>query len=177
MIELRRMTAQELKDQEVRYNYAQALGHRMLTASTTQGVCYVGFVTGSEEEALDDLHTRLPHARLTPSADEQQQRAVAWMEGETGLAVRLHVSATDFQWKVWQALLQVAPGTTATYADIARRIGHPKACRAVGSAVGQNPVAVLIPCHRIVRTNGGWGGYHWGIDIKRCLLLRERTNH
>jgi AraC family transcriptional regulator of adaptative response/methylated-DNA-[protein]-cysteine methyltransferase len=78
-----------------------------------------------------------------------------------------------FQIKVWEALLRIPSGEVTTYSDIANAIGHPKAVRAVGTAVGRNPVSWLIPCHRALRKSGGLGGYHWGLPVKRALLLRE----
>ena len=87
----------------------------------------------------------------------------------------LHLWGTDFQLSVWKALLFVEKGTTATYSDIARLIGKPRALRAVGTAVGKNPVAVVIPCHRIIRSDGNIGNYHYGVEIKKCMLFWENV--
>ena len=86
---------------------------------------------------------------------------------------RLHLIGAPFQIKVWEALMRVPSGEVTTYGDIARAIGHPKAVRAVGTAVGRNPVSWLIPCHRALRATGGLGGYHWGLPVKRALLAWE----
>jgi AraC family transcriptional regulator of adaptative response/methylated-DNA-[protein]-cysteine methyltransferase len=91
----------------------------------------------------------------------------------TGLDLPLDLRGTSFQLRVWQALRAVPPGTTVTYAEIARRLGIPKASRAVGGAIAANPVAVAVPCHRVIRSDGALSGYHWGVARKRALLERE----
>ena len=88
----------------------------------------------------------------------------------------LHLGGTHFQRQVWEALKNIQPGTTETYHQVADRIGSPSAVRAVANAIGANPIAVLIPCHRVVRSDGGLGGYRWGEDIKRKLLFREKSS-
>ena len=90
-----------------------------------------------------------------------------------GLQLPLDVRGTAFQERVWQALREIPPGSTVSYAELAARIGSPKAVRAVGSACGANPLAVAIPCHRVLRSNGDLSGYRWGLERKRALLLRE----
>ncbi|MDO7559266.1 MAG: methylated-DNA--[protein]-cysteine S-methyltransferase, partial [Paracoccaceae bacterium] len=86
---------------------------------------------------------------------------------------RLHVIGAPFQIKVWEALLNIPSGQVTNYSEIARKIGHPKAMRAVGTAVGRNPISWLIPCHRAMRKSGGLGGYHWGLPVKRAMLAYE----
>ncbi|MGA1181426.1 MAG: methylated-DNA--[protein]-cysteine S-methyltransferase, partial [Marivivens sp.] len=85
----------------------------------------------------------------------------------------LHLIGAPFQIKVWEALLAIPSGHVTTYSDIAGAIGHPKAVRAVGTAVGRNPISLLIPCHRALRKSGGLGGYHWGLPVKRAILAYE----
>ena len=99
----------------------------------------------------------------------EAQRAALGMTGET----RLHMIGAPFQLKVWEALLAIPSGHVTTYSEIAQSIGNPKAVRAVGTAVGRNPVSYLIPCHRALRKSGALGGYHWGLPVKRALLAWE----
>ena len=104
-----------------------------------------------------------------PEALESWVRAAQRQRGETAL----HLIGAPFQIKVWEALLRVPSGHVTTYSEIAGAIGHPKAVRAVGTAVGRNPVSWLIPCHRALRKSGALGGYHWGLPVKRALLAWE----
>ncbi|HMP56288.1 MAG TPA: methylated-DNA--[protein]-cysteine S-methyltransferase [Novosphingobium sp.] len=144
----------------------------MLVAATPRGVCRLAF-----GEGRDDLDRRFPHAELVEGGED-----FAGLLGEVVAAVEqpgpsahipLDVAGTAFQERVWQALRRIPPGETRSYAQIAAAIGQPGAMRAAGSANGANPVAVLIPCHRVVRSDGSLGGYAWGEDIKAELLRRE----
>jgi AraC family transcriptional regulator of adaptative response/methylated-DNA-[protein]-cysteine methyltransferase len=124
-----------------------------------------------------ELKRRFPRAiwreRAKDFAD-RVRRVMAFIDAPTaGFGLPLDVQGTAFQRRVWEALRQVPPGATASYGEIARRIGKPKAVRAVAQACGANPVAVAVPCHRIVAGDGGLGGYHWGVDRKKKLLARE----
>jgi len=124
-----------------------------------------------------DLQDRFPKARLI-GGDAEFERLVARVVGfieapAHGLDLPLDVRGTAFQQRVWQALRNIPAGSTATYAEIARRIGRPKAVRAVAQACATNAVAVAIPCHRVVRTDGAPSGYRWGVERKRALLARE----
>jgi AraC family transcriptional regulator of adaptative response/methylated-DNA-[protein]-cysteine methyltransferase len=94
---------------------------------------------------------------------------------QASLDLPIDVQATAFQWKVWRALQRIPPGETRAYAEVARAIGKPKAVRAVARACATNPVAIVVPCHRVVRTDGGLGGYRWGLDRKKRLLAREKA--
>lgn len=139
---------------------------------TGRGLCGMAF---TEEMGFDaafaDMESRWPGAQLV----EDPEPIAAWVEAAfTGRgAARLSVIGAPFQIKVWEALLAIPSGQVTTYSEIATRIGNPRAVRAVGTAVGRNPVAVLIPCHRVLRASGGLGGYHWGLPLKRALLARE----
>jgi AraC family transcriptional regulator, regulatory protein of adaptative response / methylated-DNA-[protein]-cysteine methyltransferase len=148
----------------------------VLTAATTKGVCAI--ILGDDPEAMvHDLQTRFPRATLVgadPDFERQVSRVVGVIEQPgTHSDLPLDVRGTAFQQRVWQALRAIPPGHTATYAEIATAAGVPAAVRAVANACGANPLAVAIPCHRVVRTDGGLGGYRWGIDRKRALLARE----
>lgn len=144
----------------------------MLVAATDRGICGLGF--GSEiapEAAEDDLHRRWPKAdfrRDARSLEGLVQPILGGM-GET----RLHLMGSSLQLKVWEALLAIPSGHVTTYSDLAVAVGNPRAVRAVGTAVGRNPVSWLIPCHRALRKSGGLGGYHWGLPVKRALLAWE----
>ena len=148
----------------------------VLVAATEQGVCAIAF--GDDPEALvKDLQDRFPKAALI-GADERFEASIATVvaavEGSgQGLDLPLDVRGTVFQAKVWRALREIPPGETASYAAIAERIGRPGAVRAVAQACAQNPVALAIPCHRVVRRDGALGGYRWGVERKRELLGRE----
>jgi len=143
-----------------------------LATATDRGICGLGFLSEcSEEAAKVDLFGRWPRAEFTH--DPEAIRAmVEQAVSQTG-STRLHLIGGPFQIKVWEALLRVPEGQVTTYSDIAASIGHPAAVRAVGTAVGRNPISWLIPCHRAIRREGGLGGYHWGLPVKRALLAWE----
>jgi AraC family transcriptional regulator of adaptative response/methylated-DNA-[protein]-cysteine methyltransferase len=145
----------------------------MLVAATTKGLCRISF--GEEEAAL---RTCFPHATLMPAdaaLDAMAQRVAALVDDPAaGADLPTDVQGTAFQQAVWAALRAIPPGETRSYGDIAAAIARPGAVRAVGTACGDNRLAVLIPCHRVVRGDGGMGGYAWGIDRKRALLASEK---
>ncbi|PWC34515.1 6-O-methylguanine DNA methyltransferase [Azospirillum sp. TSO35-2] len=156
---------------------ACALGS-ILVAATDRGVCAI--LLGDDPDALvRDLQDRFPHAELTggdPAFDATVAQVVGFVEAPgTGLSLPLDIGGTAFQQRVWQALRAIPAGRTASYAEIARAIGDPAAVRAVARACGANPLAVAIPCHRVVRSDGGLSGYRWGVERKRDLLDRERN--
>ena len=142
---------------------------------TDRGLCGLGFVAEmGAEAAFDDLARRWPQARLT----EAPERLRAWVEAAFGGgsghgATRLHLIGAPFQIKVWEALLSIPSGHVTTYSELAAAVGNPRAVRAVGTAVGRNPVSFLIPCHRAIAKSGGLGGYHWGLPVKRAMLAWE----
>lgn len=149
----------------------------VLVAATDRGVCAI--LLGDDAAALvADLEERFPAADLVggdAGFEDLVARVVALVEDPARAPdLPLDIRGTAFQERVWQALRQIPAGTTATYAEIARRIGRPQAVRAVAGACAANPLAVAIPCHRVVRTDGSLSGYRWGIDRKRALLLREQ---
>jgi AraC family transcriptional regulator of adaptative response/methylated-DNA-[protein]-cysteine methyltransferase len=148
----------------------------ILVAATEKGVCAIQL--GDDPEILvRGLQDRFPRARLIGGDATFEQlvaRVVALVEAPgNGLDLPLDVRGTAFQRQVWQALRDIPPGSTASYAEIAQRIGRPKAVRAVAQACASNDIAVAIPCHRVVRRDGGLSGYRWGIERKRVLLERE----
>jgi AraC family transcriptional regulator of adaptative response/methylated-DNA-[protein]-cysteine methyltransferase len=138
--------------------------------ATERGLCGLGFIVEGEEAAFEDLRARWPQARYTPDPS----RLAEMLAGLAGRrAGALHLIGAPFQIKVWEALLRVPEGHVTTYSDLARAVGKPGAMRAVGTAVGRNPVSWIIPCHRALRKSGELGGYHWGLPVKRALLAWE----
>jgi AraC family transcriptional regulator, regulatory protein of adaptative response / methylated-DNA-[protein]-cysteine methyltransferase len=144
-----------------------------LVMATGRGVCGIGFAeTAGEDAALADLAARWPGAKLVEDQAFVAPLARAVFGGTRGAAAVCPIGA-PFQIKVWEALLAVPPGQVTTYSDLAAAVGAPRAARAVGNAVGQNPLAWLIPCHRAIRKSGALGGYRWGLPVKRAMLAWE----
>ena len=157
---------------EIAYGFHPSPFGDVVATATERGLCGLGFTEETGREAsLDDLKSRWPAARYREDPD-MVGPMVAAAFGEGGEA-RLHLIGAPFQIKVWEALLQIPSGHVTTYSEIARVIGRPKAVRAVGTAVGRNPISWLIPCHRALRKSGGLGGCHWGIPVKRAMLAYE----
>ena len=151
--------------------HMSALG-RCAVALTPRGVCEVAF---DAPDLVERLRARWPRADVV--ADPEAGRALAESlvhASERAGPLTLHVRGTNFQLRVWKALLAMTPGQTTSYGALASELGRPTAARAVGQAVGANPVAVLIPCHRVLRAHGALGGYRWGLERKRVLLALER---
>ena len=151
----------------------------ILVAATDKGVCAI-LLGDNPDPLVQDLQDRFPKAQLI-GGDAEFETLVAQVVGfvETptrGLDLPLDIRGTAFQRQVWQALREIAPGSTASYADIATRIGRPKSVRAVAQACAANALAVAIPCHRVVRTDGALSGYRWGVERKRALLEREASS-
>lgn len=148
----------------------------ILVAASERGVCAI--LLGNDPDALvRDLQDRFPHAELI-GGDAEFEQVVAKVVGlverpRTGLDLPLDVRGSVFQQRVWRALQEIPAGTTVSYTELARRIGAPKAVRAVAGACAANTLAVAIPCHRVVRSDGGLSGYRWGVERKRALLERE----
>ena len=145
-----------------------------LLGVTERGICSLSFVQdGDRASALDALKDRWRKARLSKEAARTGplvSQVFAWYIGQTPSLLHLVLSGTNFQIKVWEALLRIPPGAVVSYEDIAARIGMPSASRAVSNAVAQNPIPVIIPCHRVIRKAGEFGGYHYGTARKKALL-------
>ena len=167
------------RDAEIRFAVAQCSLGAVVIAATDRGVCAIQF--GDDPQALvENLQDRFPEARLV-GGDAEFEKLVAAVVGHVeaprhALDLPLDVRGTAFQQRVWQALCEIPAGSTASYAEIAARIGSPKAVRAVAQACAANPLAVAIPCHRVVRTDGALSGYRWGVERKRELLAREASS-
>ena len=149
-----------------------------LIAVTPRGICHLAFVAPvTRKESLARLEHDWPLAHLVADQDATRGTAAEAFpppgSGEVP-ALALHVKGTNFQLKVWRALLEIPVGTVTTYGALASAIGDPKASRAVGTAVGSNPVSYLIPCHRVIRASGELGGYAWGVERKKVMIFKER---
>lgn len=166
-------------DAQVRFAVGQCSLGAILVAESERGVCAISL--GDDAESLvRELQERFPQATLI-GADAAFEQRVAQIVGLVeapgrGTHLPLDIRGTAFQQRVWQALRDIPPGSTVSYAELARRIGAPDAVRAVGSACGANVLAVAIPCHRVVRSDGGLSGYRWGVERKQSLLARERED-
>lgn len=161
----------------VRYGLHATPFGSALIASTTRGICHLGFVTGSEGGAIDALAADWPGARLLedPGSTAPLVAPIFDLGQRAGSRLHVHLRGTNFQLKVWEALLAIPPASVISYEDLAVRAGRPGASRAVGSALGRNPVAVLIPCHRVIRKMGDFGQYRYGPARKKALLLMEQA--
>jgi AraC family transcriptional regulator, regulatory protein of adaptative response / methylated-DNA-[protein]-cysteine methyltransferase len=160
----------------IHYTIAPTPIGKMLLAATQRGVCAVRF--GDDAVKLEsDLRAEFPKAEIAPSEAKLQKQVKALraiMQGDTATSLPLDIQATAFQRRVWEALEAIPRGETRSYSKIAAEIGAPKAARAVARACATNPVAVAIPCHRVVRENGDMGGYRWGVGRKKKLLAMEQ---
>ena len=159
----------------IRYIIGQSSLGPVLVAGSDGGVCAI--LLGDDSETLTgELHDRFPTARLSHGSELMGllSKVVGFIEApETSLDLPLDVGGTPFQRRVWQALRGIPCGTTASYRDIAARIGSPSSVRAVAQACAANSLAVAIPCHRVLRSDGDLSGYRWGVERKRALLQRE----
>lgn len=156
---------------QIHYSFAESPFGNLIVASTPRGVCHLAFQE-NEEEALQALKARFPNASYQRKLDLMQQHALFLFQHDwSKLAqIKLHLKGTDFQLKVWEALLHIPMGKLTTYGEIASHLGQPNASRAVGTAIGNNPVAFLIPCHRVIQSTGMLGGYRWGETRKTAII-------
>ena len=156
----------------IRWGWVDSPFGPALIMATGRGICGIGFAAEcGAEPTLADLRSRWPMATYVEDPMSLRSEAEAAFGGAG--AARLHLIGAPFQIKVWEALLAIPSGHVTTYSEIATAIGSPRAVRAVGTAVGRNPVSWLIPCHRALRKSGGLGGYHWGLPVKRAMLAWE----
>jgi AraC family transcriptional regulator, regulatory protein of adaptative response / methylated-DNA-[protein]-cysteine methyltransferase len=158
------------KNLHIYYSHAETVFGNILIASTEKGICHISFV--QETSDLTALINRFPAALLEQKTDLHQQEALKMFRDDWSDLdkVKLHLKGTPFQIKVWNALLQIPMGSLKSYLEIANEIGDSKASRAVGTAIGNNPIAYIIPCHRVITSSGNLGGYHWGIDRKSAII-------
>jgi AraC family transcriptional regulator, regulatory protein of adaptative response / methylated-DNA-[protein]-cysteine methyltransferase len=155
----------------INYSYAESPFGNVLVASTSKGICHMAFAD-SEDKALITLRRKFPNAHYRQMVDLLQQNAlyIFTQDWKQINKIKLHLKGTAFQIKVWETLLKIPMGQLSTYGSIAQHIQNPKASRAVGSAIGDNPVAFLIPCHRVIQSSGTFGQYHWGSNRKAAMI-------
>ncbi|MBS5797908.1 MAG: methylated-DNA--[protein]-cysteine S-methyltransferase [Dysgonomonas mossii] len=174
-INIEGMTPAEYKNEgsylTINYSFALSPFGEIIVASTPKGICHMSFAE-DHEEAIKNLISIFPKANYQNSADGIQKNTIRIfnLDWESLDKIKLHIKGSDFQLKVWQALLNIPMGQLSSYQNIANLIKSPKASRAVGNAVGQNPVAYLIPCHRIIQSTGALGDYHWGHIRKTSMI-------
>lgn len=156
----------------VRYGWFDSPFGEMLVMATDRGLCGIGFTSEfGRDHSLNDMTRRWPKAAFKEDPVSLNTQVDALLDLDK--ATHLHLIGAPLQIKVWEALLAIPSGHVTTYSEIAQHIGNPKAVRAVGTAVGRNPISWLIPCHRALRKSGGLGGYHWGLPVKRAMLAWE----
>ena len=160
----------------INYSFAESPFGRLVIASTPKGICQISFEE-SDDAGLVSLKTRFPHARYKQVVDKIQQDALFIFQNDWSKLgqIKLHLKASDFQLKVWEALLKIPMGNLTSYGSIAQSIDSPKASRAVGTAIGKNPIAFLIPCHRVIQSSGNIGGYMWGNTRKSAMIGWEAS--
>ncbi len=156
---------------EIAHSISETPFGKILTASTSKGICFMAFID-NEDKGLADLQAYYPNASFLAQMTDMHEAALAifskdWSSLPT---VRLHLKGTAFQMKVWETLLKIPFGKLSTYGQIAGNIGSPSASRAVGTAIGSNPISFLIPCHRVIQSSGHFGGYMWGPTRKTAII-------
>ncbi|MEL7600103.1 MAG: cysteine methyltransferase [Bacteroidetes bacterium GWD2_45_23] len=160
----------------ISYSFGDSPFGKVVVASTSKGICYMAFV---EEETTvpEDLKRRFPRAVYQMKSDLNQQNALSIFQSDWSRLsdIKLHLKGTPFQLKVWEALLKIPMGKLSTYGRIAAQIGNAGASRAVGTAIGSNPVSFLIPCHRVIQSSGNMGGYMWGTTRKTVMIGWENV--
>jgi AraC family transcriptional regulator, regulatory protein of adaptative response / methylated-DNA-[protein]-cysteine methyltransferase len=159
------------KNLEINFSFAESPFGNIIVASTQKGVCFMAFAE-NEEIGFHDLKHKFPNAAFSRKLDLVQQNALFIFQNDWSKLseIKLHLKGTDFQLKVWETLLKIPMGQLSTYGSIAHQIEKPNASRAVGTAIGSNPVAFLIPCHRIIQSTGTFGGYMWGNTRKTAII-------
>lgn len=158
---------------DINYNFSETLFGSVMIASTAKGICYMAFID-DEDSTVTLLKEQFPNAKFTQQTDKLQSQALTVFNNKHDLsAIKLHLKGSAFQLKVWQSLLKIPMGQLTTYGAIAKNIDNLNASRAVGNAIGRNPVAFLIPCHRVIQSSGHVGGYMWGTTRKTAMIAWE----
>ncbi len=184
-VTLEAVTPGEFKRQgegvEIAYGIHPTPFGEVLVATTPRGICRMGFIAATPEaDMLAQLAADWPRCTLSHQPDATRYAVAALFEPQHTAspgALSLHVRGTNFQLNVWRALLMIPDGQLASYSHIAQLLGAPKSSRAVGNAVGANPVALWIPCHRVIQQSGALGGYRWGLEVKRNVQAWEAAQH
>ena len=174
VIKIEPMTTDELenrgKNLSINYSFGRCHFGNVIVASTKKGICYLAFIE-DEVKGFTDLRSRFPNAHYIHLVDEIHQNALlVFHPNLSANQINLHINGTPFQLNVWETLLKIPMGYLTTYGEIAKEIAKPSASRAVGSAIGKNPVAFIVPCHRVIQTSGNIGGYMWGSARKSAII-------
>lgn len=156
--------------ENIAYEFYNSSYGKLLIASTKFGICYVSFPS---EESIYELQQNFPNSNLEQTKTKLHELAIDFIENKASGILPLHLKGTQFQLEVWKNLLRIPKGQLSTYKHLAIAMEKSKASIAIGAAVGQNPIALLIPCHRVIRTNGVWKGFRWGNERKASLLIYE----
>ena len=161
----------------IKYSFGNSVFGKVILASTDKGLCHVMF-SENEITAFDRLKSQFPEAKFSNESTVFHQEAIAFFELRTleNQTIKLHLKGTPFQLKIWAALLKIPSGDLSTYGTLANNIQQPGASRAVGTAIGKNPIAFLIPCHRVIQSSGAIGGYMWGSVRKTAIIGWEAAN-
>lgn len=164
------------KNLDINFSFAESPFGNIIVASTQKGVCFMAFAE-NEETGFYNLKHKFPNATFSRKLDLVQQNALFIFQNDWSKLseIKLHLKGTDFQLKVWETLLKIPMGQLSTYGSIAHQIDKPNASRAVGTAIGSNPVAFLIPCHRVIQSSGTFGGYMWGNTRKTAIIGWESS--
>ena len=179
-VNLEGMTPGEFKNKgknlNINYSFSESLFGRILVASTYKGICFMSFVDDNQA-AFSELKKHFPKASFFNQTDDIQKNALQIYTQDWSKIhkIKLHLKGTDFQLKVWETLLKIPTGDLTTYGNIAKAIEKPNASRAVGTAIGNNPIAFLIPCHRVIQSTGTFGGYMWGNTRKTAIIGWEAS--
>lgn len=166
------------KELRIRYDFQESPFGTLLVASTSVGICHISFVD-REDDSARALQDRFPQATLEQAGVPMHEEVLQFFSDDWRnlRQVRLHLKGSTFQLKVWEALLKIPAGKLSTYGAIAGSVGNPAASRAVGTAIGSNPVAYLIPCHRVIQASGAIGGYMWGSTRKTAIIGWEAAHN
>ncbi len=165
-------------DLTIRYSIQRCRFGQYLVAATEKGICNLNFTENSQAAAQAGLAQIWPHARLLAAVDAHQQKIIDFFSDQhtgDGDRIKLHLKGTPFQLKVWEALLHIPEGALISYGGLAKQIRQTGASRAVGTAIGRNPVGYIIPCHRVIKSMGETGGYRWGAIRKKAMLGWEAS--
>ncbi len=165
----------KMPHEEIRWGVSESPFGKMFLAESSLGITHLSFFEADEAESMEMLRVDFPKAELVRDDGFAGKITKRIFSRKDAPELRLHLNGTPFQRKVWRALLEIPPGGVSTYGKIAAGLGMPGASRAVGSAVGANRISWLIPCHRVIRTDGALGGYRWGTERKRAMLAAEIT--
>ncbi|EMO28022.1 methylated-DNA--[protein]-cysteine S-methyltransferase [Leptospira noguchii] len=180
-IKIEGMTPGEFKNGgenlKVRYSFQKSVFGDYLIASTEKGICNLFFYDIPKEQIVSELKKQLDRADIIEQTDENQNRVIRFFDNTLNgnEKIKLHLKGTEFQIKVWEALLKIPEGQLSSYSDIADWIGQENASRAVGTAIGKNPIGYLIPCHRVIKNTGEIGEYRWGSERKMAMIGWETS--